>query len=55
MVRETLQKQLEQQRELKKQSIQYNKKIDTLMLNNAKKEMDVEKKKVREMTKKVEL
>ena len=55
MVRETLQKQLEQQRELERQRVQYNKNIDTLMLNNAKKELDAEKKKVREMSKKVEL
>lgn len=35
--------------------MQYNKNIDTLMLNNAKKELDAEKKKQREMKKKVEL
>lgn len=33
----------------------YNKNIDTLMLNKAKQELDAEKKKRREMQKKVEL
>ena len=33
----------------------YNKNIDTLMLNKAKQELDAEKKKQREMQKKVEL
>ena len=33
---------------MKKKHIQYNKNIDTMMLNNAKKELDAEKKKVRE-------
>lgn len=55
LVRDTLQKQLEEQRVHKQKYIQYNKNIDTLMLNNAKKELDAEKKKAREMKKKVEL
>jgi len=33
---------------MKKKHIQYNKNIDTMMLNNAKKELDAEKKKARE-------
>lgn len=40
---------------MKKKHIQYNKNIDTLMLNNAKKGLDADKKRARELKKMVEL
>ena len=55
LIRETLQKQIEQQEQIKKKHLQQNKNIDTQMLNNAKRGLDAEKKKVRELQKKVEL
>ena len=53
MVRNTLNVQIEEQRQARLKLIDYNQKMDKLMIKNAKKELEVEKQQKQEQIKKM--
>lgn len=55
MVRNTLNVQIEEQRQARLKLIDYNQKMDKLMIKNAKKELEVEKQQKQEQIKKMEV
>lgn len=54
MVRNTLNVQMEEQRQARMKLLDYNQKMDKLMIKNAKKELEIEKQHKQEQIKKME-